>query len=118
MTALCKLESIVGRSIYRLLRSPLLIILLLMLHLLLLLLLLLLLPLLLPFHFSIARIADDSHKGRLTTAIASAASASSWELDSIPIPCWKMAGAKRPLVSRDCHQGIGVETCIDPILRL
>ena len=49
MTALCKLESIVGRSIYRLLRSPLLIILLLMLHLLLLLLLLLLLPLLLLF---------------------------------------------------------------------
>ena len=89
-----------------------------LLHLLLLSLLLLLLPLLLPFHFSIARIADDSHKGRLTTAIASAASASSWELDSIPIPCWKMAGAKRPLVSRDCHQGIGVETCIDPILRL
>ena len=43
MTALCKLESIVGRFIYRLLRSPLLIILLLMLHLLLLLLLLLLL---------------------------------------------------------------------------
>ena len=50
-------------------------------HLLLLSLLLLLLPLLLPFHFSIARIADASHKRRLSTAIASAASASSRELD-------------------------------------
>ena len=52
-----------------------------LLHLLLLSLLLLLLPLLLPFHFSIARIADASHKRRLSTAIASAASASSRELD-------------------------------------
>ena len=50
-------------------------------HLLRLSLLLLLLPLLLPFHFSIARIADASHKRRLSTAIASAASASSRELD-------------------------------------
>ena len=55
MTALCKLESIVGRSIYRLLRSPLLMfsLLLLQLQLLLLLLLLLLLSLQLPFDFVI-----------------------------------------------------------------
>ena len=89
-----------------------------LLHLLLLSLLLLLLPLLLPFHFSITRMADASYKGRLSTAITSAASASSRELDLIPIPCWKIAGARRPLVSRDCHQGIGVEMCIDRILRL
>ena len=55
MTALCKLESIVGRFIYRLLRSPLLmfLLLLLQLQLLLLLLLLLLLSLQLPFDFVI-----------------------------------------------------------------
>ena len=89
MTALCKLESIVGRSIYRLLRSPLLIILLLMLHLLLLLLLLLLLPLLLllfPSFFTridqaLKKDHDASHK------------------DRISIPCWERTSAVRTLVT-------------------
>ena len=88
MTALCKLESIVGRSIYRLLRSPLLIILLLMLHLLLLLLLLLLLPLLLLFPSFFTRIDQASKKDHDAS-----------HKDRISIPCWERTSAVRTLVT-------------------
>ena len=38
--------------------------------------------------FSIIIIAVPSHEAWLSTAITSAANASSWELDQLHVPCW------------------------------